>query len=151
VVYSWKTPAYTPQPRHDRRQFAALATNHLRLAPRKVIEYYELRWQIEVFFRELKGQLGLQDYQGTQFASFERYVTLVLLGYMVLEYQRLHGLQGRAAAADEPSGGWATARTAALLQQVQRQATRADLRWIGQRLRTPSGRRQLRRALKRAA
>jgi hypothetical protein len=115
-----------------------------------VIEYYELRWQIEVFFRELKGQLGLQDYQGTEFASFERYVTLVLLGYLVLEYQRLRGLQGEAKR-EEPRGGWSAARTATLLQQVHREALRADLRWIEQRLETPSGRRQLRKALQRAA
>jgi hypothetical protein len=150
VVYSWKTPADTPPPRTDRRQFAALVTNNLRLSARQVVEYYELRWQIEVFFRELKGQLGLQDYQGTQFASYERYVTLALLGYMALEYQRLRGLKGQAQA-EEPRGGWATARTAVLLREVRREAARADVRWIGQRLRTRSGRRLLRRALERAA
>src|SRR5262249_44326254 len=116
VVYSWKTPTYTPRANFERRQYAALVTNNLRLAPSKVVEYYELRWQIEVFFRELKGQLGLQDYQGTHFPSYERYVTLALLGYMVLEYQRLRGLKGRAGQ-DEPPGGWTTARTAALLKQ----------------------------------
>jgi hypothetical protein len=150
VVYSWKSPAYTPRPRTDRRQFAVLVTNDRRLSPREVIEYYELRWQIEVFFRELKGQLGLQDYQGTRFDSYERYVSLVLLGYLVLEYQRLRGLAGQAQR-EEPRGGWATARTAALLQQVQREAVRADLRWVEQRLETPGGRRQLRQALQRAA
>jgi hypothetical protein len=150
VVYSWKSPAYTPQPRTDRRQFAALVTNDLRLSPRKVIEYYELRWQVEVFFRELKGLLGLQDYQGKEFASFERYVTLVLLGYLVLEYQRLRGLQGKAER-EEPRGGWPAARTATLLRQVHREAVRADLRWVERRLETPGGRRQLRKALQRAA
>lgn len=150
VVYSWKTPAYTPQPRTDRRHFAALVTNNRRLSARQVVEYYELRWQIEVFFRELKGQLGLQDYRGTHFASYERYVTLALLGYMVLEYQRLRGLKGEAKA-EEPRGGWATARTAVLLQEVRREAARADVRWLGERLRTRSGRRQLRKALQRAA
>jgi hypothetical protein len=147
VVYSWKTPTYTPRANFERRQFAALVTNNLRLAPRKVVEYYELRWQIEVFFRELKGQLGLQDYQGTHFPSYERYVTLVLLGYMVLEYQRLRGLMGRAGQ-DEPPGGWAVARTQALLKQVRREAQQADLRWIEQRLKTRSGCRLLRQALR---
>jgi hypothetical protein len=147
VVYSWKTPAYTPRANFERRQFAALVTNDLRLTPRKVVEYYELRWQIEVFFRELKGQLGLQDYQGTHFPSYERYVTLVLLGYMALEYQRLRGLQGRSGQG-EPGGGWAAARTAALLGQVRREAQQADLRWIGERLKTRSGRRLLRQALR---
>ena len=113
-----------------------------------MVEYYELRWQIEVFFREVKGQLGLQDYQGTHFPSYERYMTLVLLGYMVLEHQRLSGLAGQAVG-DEPRGGWTTARTAALLEQVRREAHRADLRWIEQRLKTRSGRRLLRKALRR--
>ena len=148
VVYSWKTPVYTPTPRLDRRHFAALVTNNRRMPARKVIEYYELRWQIEVFFRELKGQLGLQDYQGTKFGSYERYVTLTLLGYMVLEYERWRGLQSQAQG-PEPRGGWASARTAALLEHVRREATEADLRWVEQRLRTRSGRQQLRQALRR--
>jgi hypothetical protein len=148
VVYSWKQPSNPSKP--DRRSFAALVTNDLRLSARKVIEYYELRWQIEVFFRELKGRLGLQDYAGTSFPAYERYVTLALLGYMVLEYQRLRGLRGQAKR-EEPQGGWETARTSVLLQQVRREAVRADLRWIEERLATPSGRRQLRKALQRAA
>lgn len=77
-------------------------------------------------------------------------MTLALLGYMVLEYQRLRGLKGQAQR-EEPQGGWATARTAVLLQQVRREAARADVRWIEQRLQTPSGRRLLRQALKHAA
>ena len=149
VVYSWKTPAYTPTPRHDRRQFAALVTNNLKMSAAKIVEYYELRWQIEVLFRELKGHLGLQDYQGTKFRSYERYVTLTLLGYLVLEYQRWRGLRGQAAGA-EPRGGWTSARTSALREQVRQEATTADVRWIEERLRTRSGRRQLRLALRRA-
>ena len=62
VVYSWKTPVYTPRPRMDQRQFVALVTNDLRMSAKRVVELYELRWQIEVFFREMKGQLGLTDY-----------------------------------------------------------------------------------------
>jgi hypothetical protein len=148
VVYSWKTPAYTPTPRRDRRQFAALVTNNRKLSAAKIVEYYELRWQIEVFFRELKGQLGLQDYQGTKFGSYERYVTLTLLGYLVLEYQRWRGLRGQTTGA-EPRGGWTSARTAVLLAQVRQEATVADVHWIEQRLKTGSGRRQLRQALRR--
>jgi hypothetical protein len=43
------------------------------------------------------------------------------------------------------------ARTAVLLRQVRREAQRSDLRWIEERLATPSRRRQLRQALRRAA
>ena len=36
-----------------------LMTNDLRLSVRDVIELYSLRWQIELFFKELKLTLGL--------------------------------------------------------------------------------------------
>jgi hypothetical protein len=150
VVYSWKTPVYTPRPRTDQRQFAALVTNNLKLAPQRIVELYELRWQIEIFFREMKGQLGLTDYQGTQFASYERYITLALLGFLALEYERLRGLKGQSANA-EPRGGWAAARTSVLLQVVRREAVRQDVRWQRACLKTASGRRRLNQALKRVA
>lgn len=150
VVYSWKTPVYTPRPRMDQRQFAALVTNNRRMPARKVVEYYELRWQIEVFFREMKGQLGLCDYQGTRFESYERYITLALLGFLTLEYERMRGLQKRSASA-EPRGGWAAARTATLLQTVRQETLRADVKWQQQCLKTVSGRRRLKKALKMAA
>jgi hypothetical protein len=150
VVYSWKTPVYTPRPRMDQRQFAALVTNNLRLSPNRVVELYELRWQIEVFFREMKGQLGLTDYQGTQFPSYERYITLTLLGFLVLEYERLRGLK-KQSANEEPAGGWAAARTSVLVQVVRRETMRQDVHWMRICLKTPSGRRRLKKALKRAA
>lgn len=150
VVYSWKTPVYTPRPRMDQRQFVALVTNDLRMSPKRVVELYELRWQIEVFFREMKGQLGLTDYQGTQFESYERYITLTLLGFLVLEYERLRGLKGQSAN-EEPRGGWAAARTAVLLQVVRAETTRQDVHWVRDCLKTPSGRRRLNKALTRVA
>jgi hypothetical protein len=149
VVYSWKTPVYTPRPRMDQRHFVALVTNNRRMPAKKVVEYYELRWQIEVFFRELKGQLGLCDYQGTRFESYERYITLTLLGFLTLEYERMRGLEKRSASA-EPKPGWAAARTAVLLQVVRQETARTDLHWQQECLRTPSGRRRLKNALKRA-
>jgi hypothetical protein len=150
VVYSWKTPVYTPRPRRDQRQFVALVTNDLRMSPQRVVELYELRWQIEVFFREMKGQLGLTDYQGTQFQSYERYVTLALLGFLVLEYERLRGLKGQSAN-EQPAAGWAAARTCVLLEVVRRETTRQDVHWLRQCLKTPAGRRRLKKALRRAA
>jgi hypothetical protein len=150
VVYSWKTPVYTPRPRMDQRQFAALVSNNRRMPARKIVEYYELRWQIEVFFREMKGQLGLSDYQGTRFKSYERYITLALLAFLTLEYERLRGLQ-RMSANAEPRGGWAAARTATLLHSVRQETMRADVRWQQSCLKTVSGRRRLRKALAAAA
>lgn len=98
----------------------------------------------------MKGQLGLTDYQGTQFESYERYITLTLLGFLVLEYERLRGLKGQSAN-EEPAAGWAGARTSALVQVLRCETTREDVRWIRTCLKTPSGRRGLNRALERAA
>jgi DDE family transposase len=150
VVYSWKTPVYTPRPRMDQRQFVALVTNNLRLPAKKVVEFYELRWQIEVFFREMKGQLGLCDYQGTQFQSYERFITLAMLSFLVLEYERIRGLQKQSANA-EPRAGWAAARTAVLLELVRKETLRADVKWQRECLKTRSGRRRLKKALDQAA
>ena len=34
---------------------------------------YALRWQIEVFFRELKSDMGLEDDSGGDFRAYERF------------------------------------------------------------------------------
>jgi hypothetical protein len=134
----------------DQRQLVALVTNNLRLPAKKVVEFYELRWQIEVFFRAMKGQLGLCDYQGTQFQSYERFITLAMRSFLVLEYERMRGLQKESANA-EPRAGWAAARTAVLLELVRKETLRADVKWQGECLKTRSGRRRLKKALDRAA
>lgn len=62
-----------------------------------LIEYYELRWQIEIFFRELKSFMGLTDFTGGNFAAYERFVDMVLLAYLFLEWYRVkeHREMGR--------------------------------------------------------
>ena len=77
-------------------------------------------------------------------------ITLALLGFLSLEYERMRGLQKRSASA-EPRGGWATARTATLLQTVCQEALRGDVKWQQECLKTPSGRRRLKKALAKAA
>jgi hypothetical protein len=47
----------------------------------------------EVFFRELKSDLGLSDYRGTGFRAFERHVDLVLLSFMLLEEMRVQEME----------------------------------------------------------
>lgn len=59
VVYSWKTPAAPPPPRTDRGHFAALVTNNLQWSARKVVEYYELRWQIEIYQTDCRSSGNL--------------------------------------------------------------------------------------------
>ena len=48
-----------------------LMTNATRLSLRDVIELYSLRWQIELFFKELKSTFGFHQYQFRKFACVE--------------------------------------------------------------------------------
>ena len=51
-----------------------LMTNDQRLSVRDVIELYSLRWQIELFFKELKSTLGFHQYQFQKFEPVEGWV-----------------------------------------------------------------------------
>ncbi len=48
-----------------------LMTNAVNLSAREVIELYSLRWQIELFFKELKSTLGLAQYSFKDFRAVE--------------------------------------------------------------------------------
>lgn len=88
VVYSWKTPVYDPRRDDSRQSYKVLVTNGVELTTRQIIEYYELRWQIEIFFREIKSGIGMCHYRGTSFEAFERYIDMILLAFLFLEYLR---------------------------------------------------------------
>lgn len=102
LTYSWKSRIYTSRGPRDQKSLKFLASNNHDLRACEMVELYELRWQIELFFRELKSNLGLGDFQGTDFQAFERYVDLVLLSFMCLEWSRL--IESRALAARRSSG-----------------------------------------------
>ena len=53
-----------------------LMTNDMRLSVREVVEAYSVRWQIELFFKELKSTLGFHQYQFQEFAPVEGWVDL---------------------------------------------------------------------------
>ena len=96
VVYSWKRKRDRSGRLTSRETFKVLVCSDPSLfgerddakAGAKIVEFYEMRWQIEVFFRELKSDLGLEDYRGCDFGAFERHVDLTLLSFMCLEDMR---------------------------------------------------------------
>ena len=110
-----------------------------------IVEFFEMRWQIEVFFRELKSDLGLEDYQGTDFRAFERHVDLVLLSFMLLEEMRREDMaRTRSPVKEREVAGL---RTRGLKLRLAREAHAADVEWITELAGSRKGRGQARNIL----
>lgn len=114
---------------------------------REVIEWYELRWQVELFFRELKSRMQFEGYVLMKFEAVERYLDLLLMGLLLLEKQRLRDIQNAGARVGDL---WVHARTTDRLRMLEVICQEWNLRQIERALRTESGRRRLFRILRQA-
>lgn len=145
VVYSWKSPVYRPRRDPTRETFKVLVCSDPELPSRLVVEYYELRWQVELFYRELKSGLGLGSYKGTSFEAYERLVDLTLLAFLFLELRRVRLLgKERSAPVRAQLLG---ARTARLRAIVKQEAAQNDVAWLRCALESRRARRDLLRSL----
>jgi IS4 transposase len=79
--------------KNGKSSFKVLLCNNPNLCDRHILEMYALRWQVEIFFRELKSDLGAADFSGQHFDAFERYLDLILLSYLYLEWNRWQVIQ----------------------------------------------------------
>jgi len=61
-------------------------TNHLEWSPRSVADLYRCRWQIEVFFKQIKQTLQLADFLGHNANAVRWQVWMALLVYVLLHY-----------------------------------------------------------------
>ena len=61
-------------------------TNHLEWSPRSVADLYRCRWQIEVFFKQIKQTLQLADFLGHNANAVRWQVWIALLVYALLRY-----------------------------------------------------------------
>ena len=61
-------------------------TNNLEWAPSSVAELYRCRWQIEVFFKQIKQTLQLQDFLGNSANAVQWQLWMALLCYVLLRY-----------------------------------------------------------------
>lgn len=46
------------------------------------LEYYSKRWPIEIFFRQAKGNLGINQYQVRHLKAIKRFWSLTVLTYL---------------------------------------------------------------------
>jgi len=61
-------------------------TNDLTWSPTTVVELYRCRWQIEVFFKQIKQTLQLADFLGTSANAVRWQIWTALLVYLLLRY-----------------------------------------------------------------
>jgi hypothetical protein len=123
-----------------------LMTNDPRLSVREVIELYSLRWQIELFFKELKSTLGFHQYQ---FRSSARWKAGWNWhdGVSVPGEYRLHQMSRRDLS-DEEKRWWQHQRTYGLCQAVRSASEQNELQYIADCLETPGGTRKLKRLIR---
>ena len=62
-------------------------TNQLTWSPQSVADLYRCRWQIEVFFKQIKQTLQLADFLGTNANAVRWQVWIGLLVYLLLRYR----------------------------------------------------------------
>lgn len=136
VVYSWKRRRDRSGRLTSQETFKTLVCSEPQLLGEQdiekigamIIEFYEMRWPIEVFFRELKSDLGFSDYQGTDFRAFERHVDLVLLAFMCLEQMRRDELAKTRSPVKRRE--LVAKRTSGMKTRLAREAHAADVAWL---------------------
>jgi hypothetical protein len=126
-----------------------LMTNDLGLSVRDVVELYSLRWQIELFFKELKSALGFDQYQFQDFEPVEGWAELALTTFLYLEWYRVRQMSRRDSS-DEEKRWWQHQRTYGLCQAVRSTSELNDLQYIADCLETPGGTRKLKRLIRKS-
>jgi len=123
-----------------------LLTNALHLSAREVIELYSLRWQIELFFKELKSTLGFDKYRFQSFAAVGSWVEAMLATVLFLEYLRAQRMQDERLS-EERRAWWSRQRLHGLCAAYRQECEGKELHYIAERLKTPGGIAKLKRLL----
>jgi hypothetical protein len=126
-----------------------LMTNDLTLKAAEIVELYDLRWQIELFFKELKSTLGLHHYRFRKFAAADNWVRLCFLTFLYLEWYRASKLRRRDLAKQDREW-WHCQRTYGLCRAVRQEAEDKELDQLARWTRTPTGLKKLKKCLRAA-
>jgi hypothetical protein len=126
-----------------------LITNDRKLKTREILALYSLRWQIELFFKELKSSLGMHQYRFRQFEKVAAWVQAALLAFVYLEWLRAKKLRdGRLDAATKR--WWQRQRTHGLCRAVRLHAEQKELVELNRYTETSTGIEKLRKILHQA-
>lgn len=123
-----------------------LMTNDTSLSISEVIELYSLRWQIELFFKELKSTLGFSQYSFQRFEAVNAWAQTAITTVLFLEHERAKRLQDRRLS-EEQRKWWQAQRTHGLCAAFRQDCQARELKFLSERLKTPGGISKLKRLL----
>jgi hypothetical protein len=126
-----------------------LMSNALDWTAARLVEVYDLRWQIELFFKECKSGLGLARYRLRHFNRVERWVTLCLLTFLYTEWWRLQGQAGKEAWGHSPEW-WRQQRLHGVREALRERLERLQWEQCWRWSQTKTGLRKLKRRLRQA-
>jgi hypothetical protein len=101
-----------------------LISNAVSATTEQLLAWFSLRWQIELFFKEMKSELGMCQYKLGPFARVVGWVTLSVVSFCYLEWYRWHKQKE---ARGKEKQFWQRLRAAGLKEKVRQQVQRADL------------------------
>ena len=104
------------------------------------------RWQIELFFKELKSTLGFSQYSFIDFRAVEAWVNLAITTVLYLEYERITHMLDRRLSQDRQQW-WHRQRLHGLCHAFRQEAERKQLEYIEKRIKTSGGLKKLQRLL----
>jgi hypothetical protein len=123
-----------------------LLSNALGMSVSELIELYSLRWQIELFFKELKSTLGFDQYRFQDFQAVKAWVNVAITTVLFLEQLRAKRLRDRRLSADRRDW-WKRQRLHGLSSAYRQECAAQELTTISKRLKTPGGIAKLKRLL----
>ena len=106
----------------------------------ELLRWYGLRWQIEVFFKEMKGTLGMCQYKSRPFSRVAAWVNLAVLSFCYLEWFRWRKLSQAEAGERER---WRRARCHDLRARLRREVEKSDVQKLLRLAGTRRGKKRL--------
>jgi len=124
--------------RASRQSTKILMTNAQAWSPRKIAELYSLRWQIELFFKEMKSDLGMHQYQFQRFSAVSSWIEIAMLTFLFLEWTRKRKLNDKRMSAQSRTI-WQQQRMYGCRQAIQIGTQVRERNWILRRLKSHHG------------
>jgi hypothetical protein len=143
LVFSTMKPNLTTATPDDVK---ILMTNATDLSVSDVIELYSLRWQIELFFKELKSTLGFAQYSVHDFRAVNAWAELTITTVLFLEHERIKRIQDRRLS-EATRQWWETQRLHGLCHAFRLECNGNELKYMSDRLKTSGGIEKLKRLL----